>query len=167
MNEIWELRDAEGNKAGISLPREDRDKIPEGLYLPCVEVWVTVGEKLLITRRHPRKSEGLKYEVSGGGARFGEELPDAALRELHEEVGIEARRDSLIYLGFEVCGDVYAASYLLPLDAIPKVTLQQSEVVEWRLVDERELREMKDSLTEGTYRRYLLYGDKIFRSVAI
>ena len=95
MNEIWELRDAEGNKAGISLPREDRDKIPEGLYLPCVEVWVTVGEKLLITRRHPRKSEGLKYEVSGGGARFGEELPDAALRELHEEVGIEAQTEQV------------------------------------------------------------------------
>ena len=147
--------------------REDRDKIPDGLYLPCVEIWVTVGDKLLITRRHPSKSEGLKYEVSGGGVMLDEDFPDAALRELYEEVGIEARSDSLIYLGFEIHGDVYATSYLLSLDALPKLTLQHSEVVEWRLVDEGELREMKDSLTDGTYRRYLLYGDKIFRRVAI
>ena len=162
MNEIWELRDAEGNKTGISLRREDREKIPDGLYLPCVEIWVTVGDKLLITRRHPDKTDGLKYEVSGGGALSGEELVDAALRELYEEVGIRANSEQLRYLGSHIFGDVYAASYLLRLNSLPQITLQPSEVVEWRLVCESELRDMSDSLTSGTYRRYLIYRDKIF-----
>lgn len=162
MSELWELRDADGNKVGISMRREDRDKIPEGLYLPCVEIWVTVGDKLLITRRHPSKSEGLKYEVSGGGVMLGEAFADAALRELYEEVGISACRDSLQYLGYETSGDVFAVSYLLRLDSLPEITLRQSEVVEWRLVGEGELSDMADLLTRGTCRRYRLYRNKIF-----
>lgn len=162
MSELWELRDADGNKVGISMRREDRDKIPEGLYLPCVEIWVTVGDQLLITRRHPSKSEGLKYEVSGGGVMLGEDFADAALRELYEEVGIPACRDSLQYLGYETSGDVFAVSYLLRLDSLPEITLRQSEVVEWRLVGEGELSDMADSLTRGTCRRYRLYRNKIF-----
>ena len=64
MAEYWNLIDENGENSGIIWSRGDRYKIPDGLYLPCVEIWVKIGDRLLITRRHPDKREGLKYEVS-------------------------------------------------------------------------------------------------------
>ena len=88
MAEIWDLVDKNGNYSGIKWPRTEHASIPEGLYHPCVEVWVKIGERLLITRRHPDKTEGLKYDSPGGGVGSGESFVEGAVRELYEEVGI-------------------------------------------------------------------------------
>ncbi len=162
MAEIWDLVDSNGESAGVRLSRSDRDKIPVGLYLPCVEVWVRVADKLLLTKRHPEKSEGLKYECPGGAAVSGENFKMGAARELFEEVGIKAEESELDLLGSVTEGDVYAVSYLLTLDALPEITLQPTEVVGYLLVDRDGVSDILDSLTRGTSRRYLLYRDKIF-----
>ena len=162
MAEMWDLVDKDGNKVGIKWPREDHGKIPDGLYHPCVEVWVKIGDNILLTLRHPDKSEGGKYDCPGGGVVSGEELIDAAMRELMEEVGISVNKEEMWLLGAVGGRRAYAASYLVCLDSLPKLVLQPTEVVGYRLAGEREIQEMENQLTVGTYRRFLLYRHLIF-----
>lgn len=162
MTEIWDLLDKDGKKIGVSWPRSEFDKIPDGNYFPCVEVWVKIGDKLLITQRHPHKTEGLKYDCPGGAVLSGESICDGALRELYEEVGVKAGSDSLKLMGTCIRGHAYAFSFLLTLDELPNITLQPAEVVSYKLVDRVEFEAMADDVTDGTKARYLLYKDEIF-----
>lgn len=162
MAEIWDLVDKDGNYLDEKWQRGDPNKIPEGVYHPCVEVWVKIEDKILITQRHPQKSEGLKYDIPGGAVVSGESILEGAVRELCEEVGISVSADKLKLLGTTVNGDVYAASYLLTLDALPELTLQSTEVVGYMLVTQEKLEEMTDQITKGTNRRYLIYKNIIF-----
>ena len=163
MAETWDLVDSNGKNVGITWARCDHDKIPEGLYHPCVEVWVRVQDKLLIAQRHPNKSEGLKYDAPGGAVLSGESLTDAAKRELEEEVGISSDAESLEYLGAVLGGVGYAVSYLLCLDALPKLSLQPEEVVGYKLVSRDELDRMTDVLCNNCARRYIIYRDRLFK----
>ena len=162
MAEIWDLVDRDGNATGIRWPRADHANIPEGLYHPCVEVWVKIGDRVLITRRHPDKSEGLKYDAPGGGVLSGESLACGALRELYEEVGIRAEVGEIRYLGAVLGRRAYAASYLLTLDTLPEISIQPTEVVDYKLVGEGELDEMADQLCDGCRRRYFIFKKQIF-----
>ena len=162
MAEIWDLVDRDGNATGIRWPRADHANIPEGLYHPCVEVWVKIGDRVLITRRHPDKSEGLKYDAPGGGVLSGESLACGALRELYEEVGIRAEAGEIRYLGAVLGRRAYAASYLLTLDTLPEISIQPTEVVDYKLVGEGELDEMADQLCDGCRRRYFIFKKQIF-----
>ena len=92
----------------------------------------------------------------------GEDILVGAMRELGEEVGINVSTDKLVCLGTQSKGKVYAVSYLLILEKLPSLVLQTTEVVGYKLVDKSELESMKDQLTAGTYRRYLVYKDSIF-----
>jgi len=59
-----------------------------------VEVVAAVIERaglILIGQRKPRGRHGLKWEFPGGKVEPGEESRDALVRELREELGIEAR----------------------------------------------------------------------------
>jgi 8-oxo-dGTP diphosphatase len=49
------------------------------------------GSLVLIGQRKPRGRHGLKWEFPGGKVEPGEESPEALVRELREELGIEAR----------------------------------------------------------------------------
>lgn len=162
MAEIWELVNKNGEKTGVKISRDDRDKIPDGLYHPCVEVWVRVGDRLLVSHRHPNKSEGLKYDAPGGGVVAGEELRDAAVRELFEEVGIKASPDELEFIGATGAGHFYAVTYMLRLDSLPELTLQPTEVVGYKLVTREELDAMADELCVNCKMRYLVYRDRLF-----
>ena len=163
MTEIWDLVDENGKEIGMKWVRADHDKMPDGVYHPCVEIWVKVGDKLLITLRHPDKSEGLKYDVPGGAVVSGEGILLGAQRELSEEVGINVCEEELLPLGTIASGKVFAASYMVILDKLPPLLLQPTEVVGYRLVTKDELESMPDQLTKGTYRRYLVYRDRIFK----
>ena len=162
MTEIWDIVNENGEPLGITWERNNHTNIPDGMYHPCVEVWVRIGEKLLITQRHPDKSEPLKYDVPGGAVVAGEDVLFGAVRELSEEAGIIAPPTALKELGRMVNGNVYAVSYLVSFDYVPDISLQPAEVVGCRLVSQAELEEMLDDLTSGTRRRYLIYKDKIF-----
>ena len=160
--EKWDLVDKDGRICGIQVMRNERHLIPPDLFHPCVEVWVKVGNKLLITRRHPDKSFGLKYDCPGGAVLSGEEIVDGAVRELFEETGILIDKGELSLLGYTASHPVFAASYLLCFDDLPKLSLQPTEVVGYKLVCADEIRGMMDELTSGTYKRFLSYEDIIF-----
>lgn len=162
MTEIWDIVNENGEYLGITWERKNHDQIPEGMYHPCVEVWVRVKDRVLITQRHPDKSDPLAYDVPGGAVVAGEDILIGAARELKEEAGIVASVGELKKLGAMLCGNVYAVSYLLELDYLPEIKLQASEVVGYKLVSQNELESMDDKLTRGTRRRYYHYKDKIF-----
>ena len=120
--EKWDLVDKDGHKIGSQVLRSERHVIPEGAFHPCVEVWVKVGEELLLTRRHPNKSHGLKFDCPGGAVLCGEEILDGACRELAEETGILCDKKDLVLLGNTTSHPVFASSYLLRLDGLPHLT---------------------------------------------
>ena len=88
MKEIWELVDESGERCGALYDREVGGKIPRGQYFKVVEVFVRVGERVLVTRRHRDKWCGLMWEAPGGGVIGKETDRAAASRELLEETGI-------------------------------------------------------------------------------
>ena len=161
MTEIWDLVDENGEQAGVRWLRENHDSIPEGLYHPAVEVWVKIGDKLLLEQRHPDKTEGLKYDCPGGAVVSGEDFLSGAARELFEEVGIKAEKSDLIKLGTLTHGCCFAVSYLITLDYLPPLSLQPEEVVGYMLVPASSLEEIADQLTSGTLRRYIAYKNKL------
>ena len=165
--EKWNLVNEKGVPVNITWDRSRHDEIPNGLYHPCVEVWVKIGDKLLITQRHPEKSEPLKFDLPGGAVVAGEDTLTGAIRELYEEVGISATPDSLIELGERAMGKVYAVSYMLCLDELPPLRLQETEVVGYKLVSKEEFEELSSKVTRGTHHRYSLYQDQIFKKEVI
>lgn len=160
--EIWDLVDEKGHPVNKTWERVAHKDIPDGLYHPCVEIWVKVGKRLLVTQRHPDKSEPLKYDLPGGAVLSGERIIDGALRELYEEVGISSSEERLLKLGEMTNGKVFATSYLLCLDELPELILQPTEVVGYMLVDKEEFESMADEITRGALRRYPLYKNQIF-----
>lgn len=162
MSEIWSLVDSEGREVGVNWLRSERESMPEGLCHPCVEVWVMIGDKLLLTKRHPNKSNGLKFDCPGGAVVKDESMIDGAIRELFEEVGISASADDLRLLGGLAIKKVYANSYLLRLESLPELKLQPSEVVGYELMTESQVELRQDELTPGTRSRFMLYRKAIF-----
>ena len=162
MAEIWDLVNKNGEFSGVKWDRADQENIPDGLYHPCVEVWVRVGDRLLISHRHPDKSEGLKYDAPGGAVVSGESLLEGAVRELYEEVGILTSPERLEFIGAVGAGRHYAVTYLLKLDSLPELKLQPTEVVGYRLVSRDELDAMTDQLCKNCAARYIVYRDRLF-----
>ena len=158
MEEIWELVNEKGEKTGILHRRGV--KLPEGLCHLGVEVWTRVGDKIFTTKRHESKWQGGRWEATGGSVLAGEEILDAAVRELYEETGIVAKKDELIFLGSKLFGNFLAHSYLLKLDSLPEIKLQSSEVTDYKVVSEEEFDLL--NLTYGTRDRLALYRKKIF-----
>ena len=158
--ETWELCDSEGNGVGVYLERGQ--KIPEGLYHPVVEIWTkTPDGKILLTQRHPNKHYPLLWECSGGSIVEGEDFLIGASRELAEETGIDVPPEKLIYLGKILDRGCVLKSYLAVLDHFPDVTIQSSEVVDYKFVTPAELELMQDELTEWARWHYLEYKDKL------
>lgn len=162
MEEIWDLVDEGGNPTGVLYRRTSGDPIPHGLYFAVVEIWLRVGDSVLLTQRHPDKWSGLMWEVSGGGVNRGERNTEAAVREFYEETGIRLSEGDISLLGSMIRKKAMIYSYYAELKEIPDVVLQPSEVVSSRWMNGSEIENFKPRLTSGTAERFELYRDKIF-----
>ena len=64
--ELWDAVDREGRPLGFDLVRGE--PVPEGAYHLVVDIYaVTYDGRVLVTQRHPDKTWGLHWEVTGGG----------------------------------------------------------------------------------------------------
>ena len=162
MREFWEVINEEGEPTGELYERGINKPFPRGMYFRVVEVWVKVGDKLLITQRHPKKWAGLTWEVSGGGVLAGEDITAAAARELFEETGVKSSPSNLRLLGVIKMQPALIYSYMLELDKMPKVTIDTNEVVDYKFVTREEFEKMENDFGEGTQIRYKEYRDKVF-----
>lgn len=161
--EIWELVDADGNPTGVLYERGSKQEIPKGMYFRVVEVWTKIGNKLLVTQRHPSKWMGLKWEVTGGGVVVGETVREAAVRELYEETGIKAGQNEIYELGVRKFGAAMVFSFILRLPDAPTFNFDVNEVVDHKIISRNEFINMKHDFNHGTLSRYLDYGNEIFK----
>lgn len=88
MKEIWDLYDKDRNITSLSQIRGE--VIPNGYYHLVVHVWIknNKGYYLISQRSASREKDPLMWECVGGSALKGEDSLSAALREVHEEVGV-------------------------------------------------------------------------------
>ncbi len=160
--EIWELVNAEGKPTGVFYERGSKRPIPDGMYFRVVEVWTKIGDKLLVTQRHPSKWMGLKWEVTGGGVVVGETLREAAVRELFEETGIKVGQNDISELGVLSFGAARVTSYILRLSHVSDFRFDPEEVVDHKIVTKDEFEAMIDEFNSGTQSRYIEYKHRIF-----
>ena len=151
--EIWELANEHGEGCGVLYDRNCGEPIPEGYYFRVAEVWVRLGDKILLTRRHPEKWAGLCWEVPGGGVLMGEEPVDAASRELFEETGISVAAADLVFIGSSTHQNAIVYSFFAELQDEPVLNLQPTEVVDYRFLTPDDAEQMRDEMTVGTSAR--------------
>ena len=164
--ELWDLTDENGRVNGQTFIRDSGERIPEGMYHVVVEIWVTVSDgRVLLTQRHPRKFNGLKWECTCGSSLAGETPAVAAARELGEEVGINVPPESLAHLGRIVYNNYIVESFHLTLDQPREITMQAEEVVGARYVPIDRLSDYWGRMSENSRRHFKRY-EKVLSDAA-
>lgn len=129
--EIWDAYKQNGTLAGCDLIRGK--EIPKGLFHLVSEVIVKhkEGMYLLMQRDWNKPNFPGLYEASAGGAVLkGEEPYEAAVRELKEETGIEAKELKKLY---KFTGeDTICCGYLCETDCDKEsIKLQEGETISY------------------------------------
>lgn len=119
------------------------EPLDEGENIVVAGVMVISEGKLLITKRAAGKTFAHQWEFTMGSVVGEESALEGALRELSEEVGIKASAGELQKLGTLKERQKFSEIYRLNR-SITSVTMQASEVEDYRLVDRRELLAMLD-----------------------
>lgn len=140
--ELWDAYNSNFEKIeGLTLIREEEDKIPAGVYhLVCHVLVKHVDGTYLLMQRDPHKAYPNMWEATAGGSALQGESPlQGALRELGEETGIEA--DSLEPLDQTLGGGKCIHCRFLCVTACDKnsVKLQKGETVNFRWASAEEI----------------------------
>lgn len=100
MDELIDILDSEGNFTGVSCLKSEAHK--NGYFHATVHIWLyTKEEKILLQKRSPNKKVFPNlWDISvAGHITAGEQILDAALREVYEEIGLKLQRDDLLKIG--------------------------------------------------------------------
>lgn len=139
MEEILDLFDRHGKPLGQTMRRGD--KAPEGAYWRVCDAWfVDECGRLLMQRRSLSRpvNPGL-WSCTGGHIRHGETPEEGCLREVREELGIDAdlRRGEKVmeYCGSRAYHDIWLFRQNIPLAAL---SLDPEEVcdAQWFTIEE-------------------------------
>ena len=146
--ELWDAYNSKFEKIeGLTLIREEEDKIPEGVYHLVNHILVkhTDGTYLLMKRDPTKPAYPNMWEATAGGSALqGESALESAFRELREETGIVA--DSLEELDWSLGRSSIHCRYLCLTDcAKDSIKLQDGETCDYRWVTTQELLAMKES----------------------
>lgn len=133
--EQLDVYDLNRERTGRILPREDVFSCLAGderILLVHACVFSSVNSMLIQRRRETKDRYPGCWDVSAGGfVSSGEESPDAAVRELNEELGLILPKDCLVFVRCEPFGKVLDDFYNVYLDAdISELSLQESEVMD-------------------------------------
>lgn len=100
MDELIDILDANGNSTGKTALKSVAHK--NGWFHPTTHIWfyTTKGEVLLQQRSKNKNTHPLLWDVSvAGHIGAGENILDAALREINEEIGIQVNNNDLTKIG--------------------------------------------------------------------
>ncbi len=151
MTEMIDVYDVNRNKTGEILPR--KTKLEKGKYMLYVIALLKNCEgKILVTRRTmDKKWAAGAWEIPGGAACAGETSEIAVTREVLEETGVDISKGKkevvYSYRNDDENGDNYFTDiYLCEVDfTIDDVTIQESEVMDVRLVTADEIDALKET----------------------
>lgn len=150
--ELWDAYNSNFEKIeGLTLIREEQDKIPQGVYHLVCEILVrhTDGTYLLM-KRDPTKPlfPNMWEATAGGSALKGESPVEGAMRELREETGIEA--ETLEQLDWSLGKTCIHCRYLCVTNcAKDSIKLQEGETCDYRWVNAEEVLAMPESELVG------------------
>lgn len=150
--ELWDAYNSNFEKIeGLTLIREEQDKIPQGVYHLVCEILVrhTDGTYLLM-KRDPTKPlfPNMWEATAGGSALQGESSVEGAMRELREETGIEA--ETLEQLDWSLGKTCIHCRYLCVTNcAKDSIKLQEGETCDYRWVSAEEVLAMPESELVG------------------
>jgi 8-oxo-dGTP diphosphatase len=139
--ERWDIYDADKNKTGRTMIRNDFP-MKDGDYHLSVLGIVTDGKgRFLITQRKADKAWApLSWEVSGGGVQAGETSEQAVRREVSEETGLKLDGADIIFMssyrseGGPDHNNYFEDIYQVRLDFTPEdVHIQASETENFRI----------------------------------
>ena len=159
MEELIDIYDEDKNFLGLTVPREGAF-MQEGQFMLYVLAIIQNKEgKFLITQRSQDKHWAAGWwEVTGGGVSAGENSLQGVMREISEEVGLDASDASpaLVhsYKNIDLKrGDNYIVDiYRVTLDFTKDdVVLQESEAVDCRLATWEEIGELNE---QGIFLHY-------------
>ncbi len=139
--EYWDLYDKNRNKLDKVVKRGDT--LADDEYHLVINAWIrNKKNEFLITQRSANKKFAFMWECTGGSALKGETSLEAAMREVHEELGITVDATKAKLIGstlrqYPNCPDILDV-WLFESDvSIDDVTVQEEEVcnVMWANVD--------------------------------
>ena len=150
--EFWDIYDANKNKTGRRMQRNDWNMQPGEFHLTVLGIIQRTDGRFLITKRVETKSWAAGWwEVPGGGVQAGEESREAVLREVREETGLDVSTAEGGYLftyarenpeeGDNYFVDIYRFRMDVPEGA---VHLQENETADYRFATLEEIREIAD-----------------------
>ena len=152
--EYWDIYDKDGNFTGrkkCKYEKWDKDE-----YHLATEVWVINSKKQILIQQRSEKCQLLPgiWALTTGRVVSGETTRQGCIRELKEELGIEAKEEecnlvkSLLKNRLGMIWDIY---FLRKDVELEDVTLQKEEVSRVKLVNTDEFRDM---LKEGIMCEY-------------
>lgn len=150
--ELWDAYNSNFEKIeGLTLIREEQDKIPDGVYHLVCEILVRhVDRTYLLMKRDPTKPlyPNMWEATAGGSALQGESAVEGALRELREETGIVT--ETLEQLNWSLGGSCIHCRFLCVTNcAKDSIKLQKDETCDYSWVTAQELLAMPDSELVG------------------
>lgn len=165
--ELWDAYDREGNLLGFDLVRGEEPR--EGIFHIVAEIYAfTRDGRVLVTRRHPAKPFGGRWEVTGGSVVKGETPLQGAVRELREETGLRIPPEEFhpvyVYPKDRTGGypTIYHCFLVFFDPAEQDIRLQEGETVDWRLLPFEEFQKLihTDDFVIGIRERFPAHRER-------
>lgn len=141
-DELWDVYDSNRNLAGRTHRRAD--PLRNGDYHLVVHIWLQNSRgEFLITKRAPDKGFPNMWECTGGSAVAGDDSLKAAIREVKEETGLNAKPENGSCVFSITREDNICDVWLFRQDFdINDVVLQENETVDAKYASKDEIRRM-------------------------
>ena len=138
--ELIDLYDNDGNKTDKTYMRGDKSrKFNKNEHIPIVMIFIenSKGEFLI---QKTSESKGSVYSSTGGHVDSGENIDDALVREVKEELGLDVNINEVKYLGHVITGAPIRFLYYLKKDINTNdLRIDKEEVEKVRYMSENEI----------------------------
>jgi mutator protein MutT len=139
--EYWDLYDRNGNSLHKTQVRGPTKK---GEYHIVVNIWIkNDSNKIILTKRDPKKPWPNKWECTGGSVIAGEDSISGAKREVKEEIGIDVKNinffERIIRDEYPDFMDIYLCNENINIE---DTILQKGEVTDIKWFTKEEIKEM-------------------------